>query len=154
MRLIIVDCGAPRWTAAIAERLAGSVAFSVEEREGFGDRAKERGDDLSGERSRRGGAAVSTPHAWLVIAKAEPEAIRRAAHLWCTEILDQRAELILVDCQLSNLPAVCDAVRALPRWPVAWLGPMDESATPWRELAGRIARRLGDATIQLLGAGV
>jgi|GEM_PF-3214835 len=145
--LAVVDWGAPGWAMRIAQSL--DALISQEESPWIVRCLKPRAAKAALRRSLGDGR---TQAACLVITRADPGEVRRAVTHFEPEIADQRAELVLVDCRLTDLPALCEAVRALPRWPIAWLGSVGDGSCD--ELVTKVKERILQANAVMYEAGV
>ncbi|MFO7318735.1 MAG: hypothetical protein LOD85_02580 [Clostridia bacterium] len=148
--LAVVDWGAARWAARITARF--------QEELGTGEAAGWEVVCLNPGAGKalmcRVSAHTLPGAACLVVIPGDPRALERASVHFHQELVEGRADLVLVDCRLEALPALCEAVLGLPRWPAGWLGSLDHVT---HESLKRLVLRVTERTLErrpvLCGAG-
>lgn len=103
---------------------------------------------------RRRGRIRDPDYALFVVGEREITRFEKAAG---SDLTQGEADWVLVDCTVESLDAACQAVRGLPRWPLAWLPPWETipQERVLQPLIHRVADRLQRMTSdpQLLWPG-
>lgn len=145
----VVDWAAPAWAPRIAKRLKEELELRLElSWEVVCLPPREAKAALAA----KGGA--SGVAACLVVARADPDEVGRAAGFFRQEMAERRAHLILVDCRLVDLAALCKAVQELPSWPLAWMGRHESGAGVWDDLVAKVTGRMRAEMASMCEAGV
>lgn len=119
----IVVWGGGRWALPLLSRLVATTGASGDSLTFYFFDPKRGGEELS--------AALSRHKAVWIVVRPEIDELLTLHSWWRKLPASDRIEVVVAECNWSDVLRVGELVRQLPRWPRVWLPPVrDESPAP------------------------